>query len=188
LNSVADVYALTTPIVAISIQLFAIILFVEAALHKAQDYKDFVSVLSGYKLIPISMIWVVAGIVILVESFSVLGLLLTIPYLKYLAASLLIIYAIAIEVNVLRGRTEIDCGCGGRSLPISQALVSRNLVIAVLLAGSTYIVGLTGILQVGIEFWPLIAGTVMVFGCLYLSYNQLCLNQGLQKNLIRKTS
>lgn len=188
MNSVIDVYALTTPIVAISIQLFAIILFIQAAVHKARGYIDFVSVLSGYKLIPISLIWIVAGLVILVETLAVLGLLLTIPLLKYLAAALLVIYAIAIEINVVRGRTEIDCGCGGQSLPISQSLVSRNLVIAGLLAGSTHIVGFVGILQVGVEYWLLIAGTVMVFGSLYLSYNQLCLNQGRQKILIRKTS
>jgi hypothetical protein len=174
--------------VAISIQLFAIVLFLNSAIHKVQDYRDFVSIISGYKLVPISTVWVLGGIVTFTEFLAVLGLLLTVPFLKYLAALLLVGYAIAIQVNVARGRTEIDCGCGGQSQPISQALVVRNVAIAILLAWSTGIAGFVDIIELGVAYWALIIGIVIGLGSLYLSYNQLCLNQSLLNNLIRKTS
>ena len=188
MNSIVDIYAHTIPVVAISIQLFAIILFLNSAIHKAQDHRDFVSILAGYKLVPFFAVWVLAGIVTFNEFLAVLGLLLTVPFLKYLAALLLAGYAIAIQVNVARGRTEIDCGCGGQAQPISQALVYRNIAIAILLAWSTDAVGFVGIVELGVAYWALVTGVVIGLGSLYLSYNQLCLNQSLLNNLTRKTS
>ena len=129
----------------ISIQIFAIILFVEAAIHKSVTYKDFVGIISGYRLIPISLVWTAAAFVIFAEYLAIISLLLMLPFLKYLGAVMLVGYAIAIQINVVRGRTEIDCGCGGQSMPISQSLVSRNLVIAILLAWSTNTVGFAGL-------------------------------------------
>jgi hypothetical protein len=188
LNSVVDIYTHTILNLAISIQLFAIILFLNSAIHKVRDYRDFVSILAGYKLVPLSAVWVLGGIVLVAEFLAVLGLLLTVPFLKYLAALLLIGYAIAIQVNVARGRTELDCGCGGQSQPISQALVIRNVAIAILLVWSTNIAGFVDIIGIGVTYWALIIGIVISLGSLYLSYNQLCLNQSLLNNLMRKTS
>jgi hypothetical protein len=33
-------------------------------------------------------------------------------------------------INLLRGRHDIDCGCGGASHPLSWGLVARNVVLA----------------------------------------------------------
>jgi hypothetical protein len=46
------------------------------------------------------------------------------------AILLLLLYAGAIGLNLLRGRVLLDCGCGGRSQPISWWLVGRNLALA----------------------------------------------------------
>ena len=183
-----DIATQSFPVMAISIQFFVIMLFIEAASHKAMGYRDFVGILSGYKLVPPSLIWSVAALIIFAEIVAIVGLLLMLPFLKYLAAVLLVAYAFAIQVNVVRGRTEIDCGCGGQSLPISQSLVYRNLVLAVLLSWSTNTIGFTSIIELGFAYWTLICGTVLGLGIFYLSYNQLCLNQGLQSNLTRKES
>ena len=188
MNSLVDIYAQTIPIVAISIQLFVIILFLDSAIHKVQDYRDFVSILAGYKIVPFSTVWVLGGIVTFTEFFAVLGLLLTVPFLKYLAALLLVGYAIAIQINIARGRTEIDCGCGGQSQPISQALVNRNVAIAILLAWSINVAGFVNVIEFAVAYWALIIGIVIGLGSLYLSYNQLCLNQSLLNTLIRKAS
>lgn len=186
MNSMTELAANTIPLMAISIEIFAIILFVEAVIHKSLNFKDFVGIISGYRLIPISLVWSAAAFVIFAEFLAIISLLLMLPFLKYLAAVILVGYAIAIQINVVRGRTEIDCGCGGQSMPISQSLVSRNLVIAIILAWSTNTVGFTGLVEHGFVYWLLVCGTVLVSYLFYLSYNQLCFNQSLQSNLIRK--
>jgi hypothetical protein len=48
---------------------------------------------------------------------------------------LLIVYAAALATNLLRGRRQIDCGCGlsgaaGGEQPLSWWLVARNVVLA----------------------------------------------------------
>jgi hypothetical protein len=50
------------------------------------------------------------------------------------AAVLLSVYALAMAVNMLRGRADIDCGCGGQPQLLSPWLLLRN---AVLVAGSS---------------------------------------------------
>ena len=45
-------------------------------------------------------------------------------------AALVSAYAVAIAINLLRGRHDIDCGCGGASHPLSWGLVARNMVLA----------------------------------------------------------
>ncbi len=53
-----------------------------------------------------------------------------------LGIALLLAYAGAIGVNLRRGRTELDCGCGGADerRPIAAWMVVRNLVLAAGLA------------------------------------------------------
>jgi hypothetical protein len=46
------------------------------------------------------------------------------------AAALLLFYAAAIAVNLLRGRSDIDCGCGSRPQPLSWWLLLRNMLLA----------------------------------------------------------
>jgi hypothetical protein len=42
------------------------------------------------------------------------------------------VYCIAIAINLARGRTEIDCGCGGtESKPLSGLLLIRNTLLAI---------------------------------------------------------
>jgi len=51
------------------------------------------------------------------------------------AAGLLGLYALAMAINLFRGRNHIDCGCSGpsdRTQIISWSLVKRNLVLVLL--------------------------------------------------------
>jgi hypothetical protein len=49
----------------------------------------------------------------------------------FAAAGLLLVYTGAILINLVRGRTDIDCGCAGpaRRQPLGVGLVVRNLVL-----------------------------------------------------------
>lgn len=50
--------------------------------------------------------------------------------------TLLLAFAVAMAVNIRRGRAHIDCGCGLSALrqPLSRSLIARNLMLAGLLA------------------------------------------------------
>jgi hypothetical protein len=48
------------------------------------------------------------------------------------AALLLLVYALAIAINLARGRRDLDCGCAGpgNRRPVRGMLVARNLLYA----------------------------------------------------------
>ena len=78
-----------------------------AAWHKLSEPNAFLSALAAYRIVP-------AG---LLEAL-------------FAAAVLFLIYGAAIAINLLRGRSYIDCGCGGAAHPLSWGLVVRNAVLA----------------------------------------------------------
>jgi hypothetical protein len=51
-----------------------------------------------------------------------------------IAVALLALYAGAMGVNILRGRTRIECGCGGAPNLLSPVLLARNAVLAAIAA------------------------------------------------------
>jgi len=121
------------PTISWIVTLGAVSLFGTAVAHKLGDWHRFRAALGNYRLLPDSLIPAAAVGVVALELATV-GLLLT-PMLRpagaVLAAALLALYAIAIGVNLVRGRTSIDCGClgVGRRAPINRWMVGRNLVL-----------------------------------------------------------
>ncbi|MBU2097120.1 MAG: hypothetical protein KKD00_00005 [Gammaproteobacteria bacterium] len=67
-----------------------------------------------------------------IEVVVALGMLfdLSRPYAGLAAAILLAVYGIAMAINLNRGRSSIDCGCGDTPQPLSSWLVVRNFVLA----------------------------------------------------------
>lgn len=125
-----------------------VLVLLRAIVHKLYDLAGFAAVVAEYRIIPTS--GAMAAAVGLAGAEVAAVLLLITPTTHSIgalvAAALFGIYAVAIGVNLLRGRTQIDCGCGGRGQGISLALVLRNgLLVAictsVAIAGSP--VGLT---------------------------------------------
>jgi hypothetical protein len=112
------------------------LLFGVAAGHKIADRARFMAVLRNYELVPAGLVPLAAVVTVAAEAGA--ALLLTLPPLRTfgagVAATLLATYAIAIAVNLLRGRTRIDCGCFGlgRHDRIAWTMVGRNLVLIVL--------------------------------------------------------
>ncbi len=106
-------------------------LFAAAALHKLRDWRGFRLALAGYRLVPGPLESVAAGLLVVVELAVSGALLLAVPPAALAAAGMLTLYALAMAVNLLRGRRLADCGCGGVPQPMSWALVARNLVLAV---------------------------------------------------------
>jgi hypothetical protein len=112
-------------------------LFATAALHKLRAPARFAEILAAYQLLPAGL---TGGAVLIpaLEALAALGLLL--PATRAMGAGLgvvlLLSYAGAISVNLRRGRTQLDCGCGGADerRPIAAWMVVRNIVLAAALA------------------------------------------------------
>ncbi|MBM4219837.1 MAG: methylamine utilization protein MauE [Gammaproteobacteria bacterium] len=112
------------------------LLFGVAAGHKFADRVRFLAVLRNYELIPAGLVPLTAMVIVAAEAAA--ALLLVPPavrgYGALAAVALLAAYAIAIAINLLRGRTRIDCGClgFGRQDRITWTMVARNLVLVAL--------------------------------------------------------
>ena len=110
------------------------LLFAVAASHKVRDPARFRATLADYRLLPAPFVWPAAmltigaelavAVVLLVSSWRALGPLT--------AAALLCVYAVAMAINLARGRRHLDCGCAGPAhrQPISGGLVVRNALLA----------------------------------------------------------
>lgn len=106
------------------------------AWSKLADLDGFAFAVERYRLLPPTAARAVAWAVPLAEALA--AALLVVPALRtagaLLAAALIAFVTAAVVVNLLRGRTDIDCGCGGAGhrQTLSWRLVWRN---AALLAG-----------------------------------------------------
>lgn len=110
------------------------LLFASAALQKARAFRYFAEVFRAYRLLPPSLPAAAAAAVPLLELAVAAALLL--PATRIAAAvagaALLLLYALAIGVNLLRGRRELSCGCGGpdERRPIAAWMIVRNGLLA----------------------------------------------------------
>lgn len=111
------------------------VVLLAGAWHKLRDPAVFAAAVENYRLLPAAGVPVVAlalpvlelaaGALILFAETRVLG--------GMLAAVVLLVVSSAVAVNLVRGRTAIDCGCGGvASQPLSWSLLARNAVLLAL--------------------------------------------------------
>lgn len=111
-------------------------LFASAAWTKLRAPLRMAGVIDNYRLLPFyasqALVRLLAGIE-LITAFAVL-LPSTRQWGAVAAAILLMIYAGAIAINLVRGRTDIDCGCTStkeRKI-IGPSLLWRNAVLIVI--------------------------------------------------------
>lgn len=122
-----------------------VLVFARALLHKLSDLTGFRATLAEYRLLPQGSDGAAAMALIAAEGLTLATLLLPVarPLGHLAAAGLLVIYGTAMAVNLLRGRTRIDCGCGGSGQALSWTLVGRNAVLtAATLAATAFPVDL----------------------------------------------
>ncbi len=115
------------------------LLFAFSALEKYQDVEMFRQQLIDYRVLPEMMAPIVAVVVVAAEVITA-TLLITQAYQWGVLLGLIMLsaYAIGILINLLRGRTHIDCGClGSRGEGISYFHVLRNLLLIALLFSCT---------------------------------------------------
>jgi hypothetical protein len=124
------------PLASAAAATFTALLFGCAAWHKASDFDSFTGFVMDYQVMSPNLVVSMSSMVIAAEGTVPVTLLFRHgrEYGAILAAALLLGYATVIAINLLRGRTQIDCGCGGARQPLAWSLVARNVVLAAIAA------------------------------------------------------
>jgi hypothetical protein len=109
--------------------------FLGAGIAKLRNRRVFPGVVANYRLLPEGLVPPVAAILPIAEVVIGAALIGGFRLAGLPAAALLVVFALAMAINIGRGRLHIDCGCGRSELrqPLSRALVVRNLLLAALL-------------------------------------------------------
>jgi uncharacterized membrane protein YphA (DoxX/SURF4 family) len=111
------------------------LVFLQAGMMKLRHRELVPGVVANYRLLPDPVVTPVAAALPFVELALAVALMGGLRLAAPIAAGLLVLFALAMGINIRRGRTHIDCGCGRPQLrqPLSRLLVGRNLVLAALL-------------------------------------------------------
>lgn len=122
------------PLVTIFVRSFLALLFAGAAYSKLRHQEEFHGVVRNFRLMPEWLASPFAKVLPWLEVAIAVGLLVdaSVPFAAAAASVLLVVFAVAIGINVARGRKAIDCGCfrTGYKQSLSWFLVARNVVLA----------------------------------------------------------
>ena len=152
-------------------------LFAAAAVHKLRDWTRFTGALSDYRVLPAGLVTVAAIVVVALEVVAAVSIAW--PETRaggaWLAAALLICYAVAIGVNLHRGRTSIDCGCLGFSQRrrIGPSMVLRNVALSGIVLLAAWPHGERSLVAIDVLT---IAAATLVCALLYLAVDALASN------------
>jgi hypothetical protein len=123
---------------ALAIRTLVSLVFLSAAYGKLKHRAAFQGVVANYRLLPDAMVAPVAHLIAPVELLLGAALITgcAFPWAPLGAAGLLGLFALAMGINLRRGRRQIDCGCFQSALrqTLSATLVVRNVVLALLVS------------------------------------------------------
>jgi hypothetical protein len=166
------------PIIAYAALAVLTTIFWFGALHKLRNWAAFESAVAGYRLLP-SVLHRPFALALVVAELLAGGLLLWPPVRVVglaVAMGVLAIGTLGVIVNLLRGRTDIDCGCGGLSkapASLSWWVVARNGLLALLILPVWFGTGSSAVRAlVWLDGVTFLGMTLAVLG-LYIAFNQL---------------
>lgn len=166
---------LLDPVISTLLVTTVSLILLTGAVVKWRDVANFESSVAGYRLLPEALVHPAAWGLLLLETVAGLALLVlqARPLSLVPALALMVLVTAAIAINLLRGRTDIDCGCGGTHTNISWSLVVRNalIMLTLLLASAS---GAERELTL-FDSFTVVAGALALFG-LYSAANQLMAN------------
>jgi hypothetical protein len=150
------------------------VIFVAAAAHALSDRAAYLAAVENYRLAPVWLSRAAAGLLPPLQLLTAILLIWRPADGVVLGVLLLVLFAGAMAVNVARGRTQIECGCGGPAgQHLSWAVVGRNLGLAALLGGS---LGAPPASLQGAAALVGLAGAAVCLSVLYFAANQLLAN------------
>ena len=123
--------------VALAIRVLVSLVFLTAAYGKLRHWAVFQGVVANYRLLPQGLVAPVAYALPPIEALLGAALLLGLgsPWPELTAAALLLLFALAMGINIARGRRHIDCGCFQSALKqtLNWTMAIRNIVLSLLL-------------------------------------------------------
>jgi hypothetical protein len=118
----------------LSCLIFLAMLLSKAALHKLFNFAEFRGFVADYALMPRPWVPLAAAAILGSELGAVL--MLALPFWRTVGLGVTIgllgIYAVAMGINLWRGRNQLECGCGSLPQPLRTSLIVRNGVLATL--------------------------------------------------------
>jgi len=171
---------LLDPVATSALSAVLSVIFLTGAWQKLRDLALFQANIDNYRLLPDGLAWpaaillplweLAAGALLLFDPTRMVG--------AVLAIGLLAIVTTAVAINLLRGRTEIDCGCGSLGghvgdQTLSWGLVARNALLA--FAAVLTLREDAARALVWIDYLSVAGGTLGLLG-LYVTVNQLMAN------------
>jgi hypothetical protein len=133
---------LLDPVIGLLIVVCFASLFASAAWHKLRQPQQFDAAFEAYELLPRAVRRYGARLVPLFELALAVGLLVRASrrIAEGAGALLLLAYALAIAINLRRGRSELLCGCGGADerRPIAAWMAWRNVALALTLTAGLW--------------------------------------------------
>lgn len=175
------------PAVHLTLRLFLALLLLASSAHKIRRAPWFRSTLAEYGLLPQASVGVAAIVVTAAELLIAIALLVpqsaAAPPLG--ACILFAIYTVAIGVNLLRGRRDIDCGCSGvlEGRRLGEGLVLRNLGLMAVAAAAALPPAARPL--VWIDATTIVA-SVATLGLLYASIDMVVANAGPLRSIARR--
>jgi hypothetical protein len=173
-------FPMLDPVAASALCAVLSVIFLTGAWQKLRDPALFQANVENYRLLPdvlarpaaiLLPVWeLAAGVLVLFESMRTAG--------AVLALGLLTVVTAAVCINLLRGRTEIDCGCGSLGghvgdQTLNWGLPARNAVLA--LAAVLVLREDAARALVWIDYLSVAGATLGLLG-LYVTANQLMAN------------
>jgi uncharacterized membrane protein YphA (DoxX/SURF4 family) len=126
------------PSIALAARLLGALVFAAAVAGKMKHRHELAGVVANYRLLPEPLAAPVAWMIVGLECLAVLLLVSGVGLVAGAALAIVLLagFALAMGINLARGRREIDCGCfqSGLRQRLSMALVARNVLLAALLS------------------------------------------------------
>lgn len=122
------------PVITAYAQVLLLIVFGAAGWSKLRSPEAFEGVVYNFRILPERAAGPFARLLPLAELAVAVGLILPVTRMAAatVALALLAVFCVAIVVNLIRGRREIDCGCFRSTLKqhLSGGLILRNGLLA----------------------------------------------------------
>lgn len=170
------------PLIIKAISIGLGLMFLLAAYHKLASGAEFRVTLLEYQLLPEWLISPASRIIPMTEILLGCSWLLS-SYGQTLtavaSASLLGLYALAIGINLRRGRVYFDCGCSFGGKDDSEQFLSGGLVVRNLILIATVLITLlpTTTRSFGIGDYATLAAVLLAATLLFAAANQLIANR-----------
>jgi len=169
------------PLIVKALSIALGLMLIGTAWHKLTALRAFTAVLADYQLLPPFMVPLVALMIPTGELMLGLAWLagIAMALAAPVTAAMFAVYALAIAINLMRGRLHISCGCGlagasGENQALSWMLVFRNALLIAMALLCVLPVSERTIIPLD---WVTLAAAVITAALLYFGASQLLQNR-----------